>query len=1183
MLLVAACSTDKNTPQTRFWHSFTAKYNTYYNGSQAYIDGSLEKENGNRDNFTEMIPLYTVANKSSKELGSGNFETAITKCEKAIHQHSIKKRPVWDKKRRKTAKDIEWLQRREYNPFIWKAWLLMGRAQFHKGAFEEAASTFSYMSRLFATQPAIYGKARAWLAKSYIEQDMMYDAEDVIRNMQRDSLDWRAVKEWDYTYADYFIHTGEFEKAIPYLRKVIKHEMRRKQKAREWYLLGQLYAALGQRENAYKAFKHVVRQNPPYEVEFNARIAMTEVMAAGQSKKMISKLRRMAANDNNKDYLDQVYYAIGNIYLAQRDTANAISAYEQGNKKATRTGVEKGVLLLHLGDLYWQKEKFSDAQRCYGEAIGLLDTDRDDYEQLSERSKVLDELVPFTEAVHLQDSLQALAKMNEKDRNAAIDRVIEALKKKEKEERAAQDEQNAQQTQARNGGTATQNTSSVAQKGNGQWYFYNPIAVSQGKATFQKLWGKRENVDNWQRVNKTVVAGMGDEAELTDAQRDSLARAMAVQDSLEQVRDSAQNDPHKREYYLAQIPFTEEQVAESNVIIKDGLYNSGVIFKDKLDNLRLSEKALRRITDQYPDYERMDDVYYHLFLLYSRMNQPQIADSYIQRLKSQHPQSQWTSVLTDPYFADNAKFGEHLEDSLYAATYEAFKADRYAEVSGNTHISDTRFPLGANRDKFIFIGGLSKLNKGDAKGCVNDMKTIVEKYPESQLSEMAGMIVNGVNDGKRLHGGKFDIGDIWERRSVVLNDSDSIAARTFSNERDLPFKVIIAYAPDSVNQNQLLYELAKFNFTNFLVRNFEINIEDANGVMWMQVGGFRNYDEAIQYARQLHNQEHLRKLTSRARTIVISETNLELLGTQFSYDEYDEFYAKHFAPLKVSTYKLLTEPAEIATQPEREPTVEEIDRELENGMYMEPESENPLQQGTTIPDLPQLEPAQSQGTTVIPEDPKPAQQQGTTVVPEEPTPAKQQGTTVIPEEPKLSVSTGTTVIPAEPVQVPTTGTTVIPDEPAQVPTTTGTTIIPDEPVQAPKVGTIIIPDEPIQTPTSGTIIIPDEPKKTSTSGTFIIPDEQKKAPTAGTIIIPDEPSSAKTTKQNKKSTKTASSSKANSKKKSQVDPSEIIYFDLGTPKDSTNVKQKATNKKQQNKKETKKFDLEDEYYDLNGF
>ena len=63
ILLLSSCSTKKNTAGTRFWHSFNARYNTYFNGSQAFIEGSLEKENGNRDNCTELIPLYTVANK----------------------------------------------------------------------------------------------------------------------------------------------------------------------------------------------------------------------------------------------------------------------------------------------------------------------------------------------------------------------------------------------------------------------------------------------------------------------------------------------------------------------------------------------------------------------------------------------------------------------------------------------------------------------------------------------------------------------------------------------------------------------------------------------------------------------------------------------------------------------------------------------------------------------------------------------------------------------------------------------------------------------------------------------------------------------------------------------------------------------------------------------------------------
>ena len=962
-LILTGCSTQKNTAQSRWWHAFNAKYNTYYNGTLAYIDGSLEKETGNKDNYTEQIPLYTVSNKNSREIGKANFDRAIEKCEKAIHQHSIKRRPEWTKNRRKTAKDIEWLSRREYNPFLWKAWMLMGRSQFYQGDFESAAATFSYMSRLYATQPAIYGKARAWLAKCYIEQNWNYDAEDVIRNMLRDSIHWRAQKEWDYTFADYYIHTGNAEQAIPYLRKVISHEMRRKQKAREWYLMGQLQASIGNKKEAYKAFRHVIRQNPPYELAFNARIAMTEVMAKDNAGKMINRLKRMAASDNNKEYQDQIYYAIGNIHLSRKDTLQAITAYEKGNQKSTRNGIEKGVLLLHLGDLYWTKEKFSDARRCYGEAIGLLDKDRKDYQQLANRSKVLDELVPYTDAVQLQDSLQQLARMSEKERNDAIDRVIDALKKKEKEERNRKAEEEAESTLRQDGGNFANNNfannnspqknneNSANTSANGQWYFYSPLTVSQGKAQFQKLWGKRDNVDNWQRINKTVVANAAGAEEMTDEQRDSLAQAAEQEELLKQTSDSAVNDPHRREYYLAQIPFTPEQLAESNKLLEDGLYHAGVIFKDKLDNLPLSRKSLLRLVNNHPDYAHLDDAYYHLYLLYSRERKPEMAQIYLQKLKAEYPESQWTTLLSDPYYAENAKRGVQIEDSLYTRTYQAFRDGEYDKVERNAQISRNRFPDGANRDKFLFIGGLSKLNDGNIKSCLADLKEVVSKYPDSRLSEMAGMIINGVDAGRRLYGGKFDLNDVWTRRSIELNDRDSTRQKGYSPERNASFVFLLAYDPDKTNENQLLFEMAKYNFTSYMARYFDINIEDLEGLHRMQISGFNSYDEARQYANAVYQQPAIKRLLGNVRAYVISEPNLKLLGTSHTYKEYEKFYSKHFAPLPVSKLPLLLEPAETAPAAEEEPSTEEATSE-ESPKAEQSQEDNTL----TVPITPQDEP-----------------------------------------------------------------------------------------------------------------------------------------------------------------------------------------------------------------------------------
>lgn len=926
ILVIESCSTARNTAATRWWQAFNSRYNTYYNGAVAYVDGSLEKENGNQDNYTDFIPLYTARNKNSKELGKANFDRAILKAEKVIDRHSIKQRPQWKSNRRKTDRDREWLSRKEYNPFMWKAWMLLGRSQFHERNLDNAISTFAYMSMLYRTQPAIYSRAQAWLAKCYIENDLAYDAEDVIRNNRRDSIPWQARKDWDLALADYYLLTRYYKSAIPYLRNVIRREKRRKQKAREWFIMGQICQAAGKNVEAYKAYSKVIAMNPPYQLEFNARIARTEVMASKKSDGMIAKLKRMAKSDKNKEYLDQVYFAIGNIYLLKKDTLKAISAYENGNEKATRSGVERGALLIKLGDLYWTREQYADASRCYNLALGMTDKDNKAYERLTNRSKVLDELVPYTDAVHLQDSLQNLARMDEEQRNMAIDRVIVALKKKEAEEKRKQVENEVANRQQNNddafgdeaqkkGNQGNTNNLNIGQQSS-EWYFYNPMVVAKGKQQFQMLWGKRENVDNWQRINKTVVKQQGyDLADISDEQRDSILNAQEALDSVEKVNDEALNDPHKREYYLAQIPFTKEQVKASDDIIADGLYNSGVIFKDKLDNLTLSEKALSRLISQYPDYAHKDDAFYHLFLLYSRKGQKAKAESFVDSLKAEFPKSEWTTLLSDPNYVVNTRYGVHIEDSLYAATYDAFKADNHNVVDANVSISETRFPQGANRDKFMFIGSLNKLNEGDDEACLKGLDSLVEKFPESDVAKIAGMIINGVKSGRRLRGAKFDIGNVWAMRSETLSESEQLKAKPLSAERNTQFVFMLVYQPDSVNENKLLYQVAKYNFTSFLVRDFDIAIDNDDILHRMRVSGFRNYDEAMQYSRGLLSQPQVRKLMGKARPFIISVENLPLLGVAYSFDDYKKFYDVHFAPIKPSTLQLLTEPEDVVTEP----------------------------------------------------------------------------------------------------------------------------------------------------------------------------------------------------------------------------------------------------------------------------
>ena len=146
-LLCTACSTKKNTASTRRWQSFVTRYNVYFNAEQAYIEGRTAQDKGLKENYTERLPIFGVGYEKQRSLGKSNFETAVTKCEKAIQLHSIKKKPATDAGKTKSDAQKQWLSRKEFNPFLKNAWLLMGKAQFQKGDFTEAAATFSYITR----------------------------------------------------------------------------------------------------------------------------------------------------------------------------------------------------------------------------------------------------------------------------------------------------------------------------------------------------------------------------------------------------------------------------------------------------------------------------------------------------------------------------------------------------------------------------------------------------------------------------------------------------------------------------------------------------------------------------------------------------------------------------------------------------------------------------------------------------------------------------------------------------------------------------------------------------------------------------------------------------------------------------------------------------------------------------
>ena len=884
--VVAGCSTSRNTAASRQYQALVTKYNVYFNGNESYKKGYAAQENAKKDNLLEILDLYPLSDEKARSAGRGDFDYAIEKSQKAIKLHSITEKPK-KKKGTPTEADKAFQNKNEYNPYLWHAWFLMADAQRQKGDFIEAASTYSYISKLYYDEPEIVAEAQYKMAQCYSELGWNYESEELFQRSGQTKTNLARHLDYQARYASHLLNRERYEESIPLLEEAINRKgVSKTQRIREKYLLAQLYKTTGRNDDAYRMFGKVIRMSPPHNIEFHARIQQTETMAdGGNIRKIMKKLKRMERDPNNKESLDQIYYAMGNIHMMRGDTVKALELYNEGVDKSKKSSPEKGILLLTMANLYWNMKDYPNASRCYSQAVGLIGSDHKEYETVKLRSGVLEELVKCTGTIKLQDSLQWLSTLPEERLYAIIDQVIEDVKEQERLE-----EEKLKQL-AKEGNANPDMTIAADDGTSGGWYFYNTKIVEKGLKDFAQQWGDRKLEDNWRRANKTTLAlsnaPSANQNSLGDTPSDTLMDVII--DSI----PPRETDPHKREYYLQQIPYTDEDKVKSDELITAALLDQGIIYKDRLTEYPDAEKSLTRITDQYPQAKEADLAMYNLYLMYSLWGRETDADSCRARMQRLYPESDYTIMICDPDYIDNARYGKHREDSIYVVTYAAFREGNVRTVRDNCEISANKYPKGQHRAKFMFLDAALDLQDGDTDSFLQKLKEIVSKYPQNEISELAGLIAQGIQNGRILQSTSF--GSIWNRRNGTAQESvaDSLLPE-FSDDRYEPFIFILAYPEGELDQNQLLFEVARYNFTNYMMRNFDINFQNEQGIGMMQVGDFLNFDEAFIYSRNLYDDADMATKLSGIKAVIITRRNLEILLKHYSFNDYQEFYEEHF-------------------------------------------------------------------------------------------------------------------------------------------------------------------------------------------------------------------------------------------------------------------------------------------------
>ncbi|MDE6437031.1 MAG: outer membrane protein assembly factor BamD, partial [Muribaculaceae bacterium] len=401
---------------------------------------------------------------------------------------------------------------------------------------------------------------------------------------------------------------------------------------------------------------------------------------------------------------------------------------------------------------------------------------------------------------------------------------------------------------------------------------------------------------------ETEAEAADTDTELTDDEKDRLRKA---------------EDPHYPEYYLAQIPETDAEKATAHEVIQDGLYNMGVILKDKLEDFGAARAEFDRLLADYPDNVYRLDVYYNLYLMYMRLGQTDLAEFFRRLILEDFPESTYGIALRDPNYIENLRRMDAVQQQMYTEAYDAYLADDNAEVHRIFERMEQQYPLSPLMPKFMFLHALAYVTEKRSDEFNSTLRTLLERYPDTDLTPYASAWLKGMAQGRELQSGQGNMrGMIWDLR--LTNDStatDAGGPAEFLLDQSARQLLVFTFPTDQVSSNQLLYEIARHNFRSFVVKDFDLEQMNFGRLGMIIINGFDGMDELNHYRRVMADNPDFR-IPAGVRPVAISREDFDLLLTEGR--SFEEYFRYRDEMNYIDTQADLLMPEEIETLPEAE-------------------------------------------------------------------------------------------------------------------------------------------------------------------------------------------------------------------------------------------------------------------------
>ena len=607
----------------------------------------------------------------------------------------------------------------------------MAKANVFLRDYNEAKRLFDFAVIEYPKESSIL-ETRLWNAIVQVQLGDLATAENTFKLLEKEKefpLKLRA--DLDAAWADLRIKQENYPEAIAYLEKALENVKGKQKKIRYSYIIAQLYGKTGNKVKSAEYYDKVLKKNPPYFTAFNAQMAKAFTYDSLTQKNDIRKILTKAMKDRrNEEYLDQIYYALATVEMADNNVPKALEYYQKSISAIGLNDRQKALSYNALADYYLGLPDYIKAYRYYDSAANTIGTEHSRYSELVGKTRQLKRLAENLEIIHTQDSLQRLANLSAEERNKIIEDKIQAVAAAEEAQKVAQQQEEQQRASLINQANRSQNFNENATSASGsQWYFYNPTALSLGYSDFQMRWGRRKLEDNWRRRNKSIQM-QEDVVDIIEAETEQLTLSEAEK----QKRGLTAKD---KEYYLLDIPTGAEEIEESNKSILRAMFNVGEAYRDDLLKDKDAINAFEDLLLRFPSSTLQPMVYIALYNLYIKHNENDKATYYRNMMAQQYPDNQQVRATLDPTYITQLQAQEKAMEGAYMSAVYQYGQGNYQQALQAANQVIANDPNNILLPQYYLLKVMSTDYMGDSTLYRVALGEIIDKFPENDVATQA--------------------------------------------------------------------------------------------------------------------------------------------------------------------------------------------------------------------------------------------------------------------------------------------------------------------------------------------------------------------------------------------------------------------------------------------------------------